>query len=119
MGLSPGKIHQRREFCGDRSAKTAIHVANRCFDELRCASAQRHSRHARRYAASLREDALIAVFDAKYHYEFWCPVTAIRNGDIDNNPATERAPAWGRSTLRRCIRNTRVLTASPAPASLA
>jgi len=45
-------------------------------------------------AAVAREDALIAVFDAKYHYEFWRPVTAIRNGDIDNNPATERDAAW-------------------------
>jgi hypothetical protein len=26
-------------------------------------------------------DALIAVFDAKYHYNFWRPITAIRNGD--------------------------------------
>ena len=40
------------------------------------------------------DDALIAVFDAKYHYNFWRPVTAIRNGDIDGNPATERDPAW-------------------------
>ena len=39
-------------------------------------------------------DASIAVFDAKYHYEFWRPVTAIRNGDIDDNPATEREPTW-------------------------
>ena len=39
-------------------------------------------------------DSLIAVFDAKYHYEFWRPVTAIRNGDIDDNPATERDAAW-------------------------
>ena len=39
-------------------------------------------------------DALIAVFDAKYHYEFWRPVTAIRNGDEDNNPATERDATW-------------------------
>jgi hypothetical protein len=45
-------------------------------------------------AAMAREDALIAVFDAKYHYEFWRPVTAIRNGDIDDNPATERDAAW-------------------------
>ena len=45
-------------------------------------------------AAVAREDALIAVFDAKYHYEFWRPVTAIRNGDIDGNPATERDAAW-------------------------
>jgi hypothetical protein len=45
-------------------------------------------------AAVAREDALIAVFDAKYHYEFWRPVTAIRNGDIDDNPATEGHTAW-------------------------
>jgi hypothetical protein len=41
-----------------------------------------------------RTDATIAVFDAKYHYNFWRPVTAIRNGDIDDNPATERDPGW-------------------------
>jgi hypothetical protein len=40
------------------------------------------------------DDALIAVFDAKYHYDFWRPVTAIRNGDIDGNDATERDPSW-------------------------
>ena len=45
-------------------------------------------------AAVARADGLIAVFDAKYHYEFWRPVTAIRNGDIDDNPATERDAAW-------------------------
>lgn len=44
--------------------------------------------------ATAQSDAIIAVFDAKYKYEFWRPVTAIRNGDIDNNPATERVPSW-------------------------
>jgi hypothetical protein len=39
-------------------------------------------------------DALIAVLDAKYHYNFWRPVTAIRNGDIDGNPATDREATW-------------------------
>jgi hypothetical protein len=39
-------------------------------------------------------DAMIAVLDAKYKYAFWRPVTAIRNGDIDDNPATERDAAW-------------------------
>jgi hypothetical protein len=39
-------------------------------------------------------DASIAVFDAKYHYEFWRPVTAIRNGDLEDNPGTEREPTW-------------------------
>ena len=40
------------------------------------------------------DDALISVFDAKYHYNFWRPVTAIRNGDIDGNDATARDPSW-------------------------
>lgn len=39
-------------------------------------------------------DAMIAVLDAKYNYAFWRPVTAIRNGDIDGNDATERAATW-------------------------
>lgn len=39
-------------------------------------------------------DALIAVLDAKYHYNFWRPATAIRNGDIDGNPATDREATW-------------------------
>jgi hypothetical protein len=39
-------------------------------------------------------DGLVALFDAKYHYNFWRPITAIRNGDIDDNPATERLATW-------------------------
>ena len=39
-------------------------------------------------------DAYIAVLDAKYHYDFWRPITAIRNGDMDDNPKTDRDPTW-------------------------
>ena len=39
-------------------------------------------------------DALIACFDAKYHYAFWRPITAIRAGDTDGNNATVGDPAW-------------------------
>jgi hypothetical protein len=54
------------------------------------------TQNARLFAAVTQaaDDALIAVFDAKYHYNFWRPITAIRNGDIDNNDATERDPMW-------------------------
>jgi hypothetical protein len=45
-------------------------------------------------AAVALADAYVSVMDAKYHYEFWRPITAIRNGDSDENPATERDPAW-------------------------
>jgi hypothetical protein len=44
-------------------------------------------------AAMAMDDALIAVFDAKYHYNFWRPITAIRNGH-DGNDATTREPGW-------------------------
>lgn len=39
-------------------------------------------------------DAYIAVFDAKYTFNFWRPITAIRNGDLDGNDATSRDAGW-------------------------
>lgn len=39
-------------------------------------------------------DTAIAIFDAKYAYNFWRPVTAIRNGDIDGNDATALDANW-------------------------
>ncbi|HEV7551841.1 MAG TPA: vanadium-dependent haloperoxidase, partial [Candidatus Angelobacter sp.] len=38
------------------------------------------------YVASA--DGIIGCFNAKYHFSFWRPVTAIRNGEIDGNPET-------------------------------
>jgi PAP2 superfamily len=39
-------------------------------------------------------DALIAVMDAKYAYNLWRPITAIRNADITGNQATPREESW-------------------------
>jgi PAP2 superfamily len=39
-------------------------------------------------------DAFIAVFDGKYAYNLWRPVTAIRNADLTSNPATPREASW-------------------------
>lgn len=39
-------------------------------------------------------DAIIACWDAKYFYEFWRPVTAIRLGDTDGNADTTLDPTW-------------------------
>lgn len=44
--------------------------------------------------AQAMDDGMIAVFDAKYHYNYWRPVTAIRNGDLDGNDSTERDAGW-------------------------
>ncbi|WP_332826172.1 DUF3455 domain-containing protein [Ramlibacter sp.] len=45
-------------------------------------------------ASQAMDDALIAVMDAKYHYGFWRPVTAIRNGDRDDHPGTGMDAGW-------------------------
>jgi PAP2 superfamily len=39
-------------------------------------------------------DALIACFDAKYHFLLWRPITAIRAGDTDGNARTTGDAAW-------------------------
>jgi len=39
-------------------------------------------------------NTFINDWDAKFTYNFWRPITAIRNGDKDDNAATERDPGW-------------------------
>jgi PAP2 superfamily len=39
-------------------------------------------------------DAQIACWDSKYYYNVWRPITAIRLGDQDGNPATVVDPDW-------------------------
>jgi hypothetical protein len=39
-------------------------------------------------------DSTIAFYDAKYHYQIWRPITAIRLADTDGNPATVGNPNW-------------------------
>lgn len=39
-------------------------------------------------------DAAIACWDAKYRYVYWRPITAIRAGDADGNPATDVDTGW-------------------------
>jgi hypothetical protein len=45
-------------------------------------------------AGMAMDDALTAVFDAKYTYTFWRPITAIRNGDLSRNDAIVAEPGW-------------------------
>jgi hypothetical protein len=39
-------------------------------------------------------DGFIAGFNAKYYFNFWRPVTAIRAGDTDGNEQTDVDPFW-------------------------
>ncbi len=53
-------------------------------------------RNARLFAvtAQAMDDALIAAFEAKYTYNYWRPLTAIRNGDQDGHDNTARDASW-------------------------
>ena len=39
-------------------------------------------------------DAGIAVWDAKYAFNFWRPITAIQEANLDGNPDTANDPEW-------------------------
>jgi len=39
-------------------------------------------------------DSVIAFYDAKYHYQLWRPVTAIREAKTAGNPAIAGDPTW-------------------------
>jgi membrane-associated phospholipid phosphatase len=39
-------------------------------------------------------DATIAMYDAKYTYRLWRPISAIRLADTDGNPRTQADPTW-------------------------
>ena len=46
-----------------------------------------------RLTASI-QDATVAVWDSKYEYDYWRPVTGIRAADLDGNPDTAQDAAW-------------------------
>ena len=54
-------------------------------------------------------DAAIAVWDAKFHYGWWRPITAIREADTDGNPDTAGVPGWTPFSSRRRIRTGRAV----------
>jgi membrane-associated phospholipid phosphatase len=39
-------------------------------------------------------DTCISIWDSKYHYNYWRPVTAIQRADEDGNDATEADKTW-------------------------
>jgi len=40
-------------------------------------------------------DSVTACMNAKYHFAFWRPYTAVHDADTDGNPATVPDPEWG------------------------
>ena len=68
-------------------AVARVIVAGRGLDEWE---------HARLFALLniALSDSSVSVYDTKYTYNFWRPITAIRQGELDGNPATEPDATW-------------------------
>ena len=66
---------------------------------LRSALGKSRARH-RRQRPPVRDenlasaDGAIGCWNSKYYWNFWRPITAIREAESDGNPATEADPAW-------------------------
>jgi membrane-associated phospholipid phosphatase len=48
-------------------------------------------------------DSLVGAFFNKYHYNFWRPETAIREGDTDGNRKTDPDPNWQPFIVTPCF----------------
>ena len=93
---SAARPQDRTDVAHFYAAATPVQVWNATAQQVIAERAISISAEARAYALlnMAMSDALVAVFDTKYFYVFWRPVTAIRAGDADGNPNTDGDTAW-------------------------
>jgi PAP2 superfamily len=74
----------------------AIALWNRIFRTLAASQGLDIVDNARLFAMTnlAAADALIGCWNDKYYWQFWRPITAIREADTDCNPATQADPTW-------------------------
>jgi hypothetical protein len=93
---SPFRPQDRTDVARFYAATGPVQTFNSAARQVSAAQGKSLSENARIFAllGMAIADASIAIFDTKYHYNFWRPVTAIRNGDLDGNDDTDRDPNW-------------------------
>ena len=69
---------------------------NRLFRNLAASQGLNIAESARLFAMEnlAAADAAIGCWNDKYYWQFWRPITAIREADSDGNPATVADPTW-------------------------
>ena len=92
---SPARTADQTDIARFWSTHVAVQY-NTAFAQLTVAHGLNAVEAARLFAMGnlIGADALIACFDAKYHYLFWRPQFAIPQGDSDPNPGTIGDPSW-------------------------
>jgi hypothetical protein len=93
---SPFRPQDRTEVAVFYAVATPVQVWNSAARQVSVAQGKTLSENARIFAllAMAMGDASIAIFDTKYHYNFWRPVTAIQAGGLDGNRKTDPDPGW-------------------------
>jgi hypothetical protein len=78
------------------AATTPVQAWNSAARQVSAAQGESLSMNARVFAllAMAMADGSIAVFDTKYSYNRWRPVTAISGGGLDGNKKTTPDPTW-------------------------
>jgi hypothetical protein len=93
---SPFRPQDRTDVARFYATSSPVQVWNQAARQVSADQGLSLSENARVFAllAMAIADASIAAYDTKYHYEFWRPTTAIRNGDLDGNRRTDADPEW-------------------------
>lgn len=93
---SIGRPQDRTDVARFFAAASPAHVWNSVAQQVSAARGLSLSENAQTFALlnMAISDASVSVFETKYFYIFWRPVTAIGAGDTDGNPHTDPDAAW-------------------------
>jgi hypothetical protein len=93
---SPFRPQDRTDVARFYAATSPVNVFNSGARQVSAAQGRTLSENSRIFAllAMAIADAQIAVYDTKYHYNFWRPWSAIWAGDFDDNPLTDPDTGW-------------------------
>lgn len=93
---SPLRTAEQTDFCKFWQTSTPTFLWNRVALDLIAGTDNDLSDNARLLARTnlAIADAIIGCWEAKYHYSFWRPVTAIRLADTDGNEDTTQDASW-------------------------
>ena len=93
---SPFRPQDRTDVAHFYAATTPVLTWNPVARQVSAARGKTLSENARIFAllAMAIADSSIAVFESKYYYSYWRPVTAIEAGGIDGNHLTDPDEGW-------------------------
>jgi hypothetical protein len=93
---TPDQSNIAQFWAGQAGTSTAVGHWNRIAQTVAASQGNTLEENARLFSllGIAQADAVISSWDNKYLYNYWRPVTAIREAATDGNPATQADPNW-------------------------